>query len=920
MDPELDEVLSSIEEYQRLLEEQPDNETALKALGELYTQEEAWPELSNLLDRRSRAAADGLDRLDACLQLGRIAEEQLGDVDLAIDAFKRALEERTDDETAADALERLFAISGAWSELIDLLDRRVRLATNREARLDAYRKLAETVEAHVDDISDTSEAFRTLWLEAERLREQEEALADERLRRIDRLEEERREYDEQVRRTGEAQQLENRRLEVDRLEAERRQYDEQLRRVEEDRRMADARIRRVQEDKRLEDERVRRVQEDQGLEDERLRRVEKARRLEDELARQGEERRRFDIRRLDGERAPDTREGRALEERLEKDEPRVPGSWERRWKADIDAPEAPTSTDDRDQTSEQSALYWNIALPDDRIATRKRILFVDEPCLLRTSISTLPWEDSLWPGPEPVDVCPPPGTTAVPVRFQAEVVQGRAVLIDVAGTESSAWLSDELSCHLTHGTPNADVKIRATQAGVVSLRVTLFVGNEKSLQRRVAFSAIDLSKGFEPIPQESSTSDSKIDGDFASYLSTKKGSEGLVMGLDIGGLDVDGGRPQLTLRVGNQRWKKTNADVPSGDLKQSVLDTRSRLNQQSRRYRTRQGYDVPEIENAEDVLLSFARAGKDLHDGLFGWNSEARGDLGLVRKLLADAGGMNRPRRLQIDSELLPVPWALLYDRDISEGKPIDIEGFWGSRFILDRVIGEVTTDRIASTNLRLHQHDGPPIELLINKHIDSEEGVHVVKTQRTYFERLTSSLRVHVIESRDKLEAYLREDNLESSMLYFFCHGHAATTITDLHSLTRGRAAENAYLMLDQSEKEKLRITVQWMRQTRKRHLVPGRPFVFLNACASAQGDAAFQSLFVTHFVKDWWASGLLGTEWKVPAVFADYFGREVLDAFLREGLSIGQAVHRSVVSALEKRNPFGLMYALYCNPEVKA
>jgi hypothetical protein len=95
--------------------------------------------------------------------------------------------------------------------------------------------------------------------------------------------------------------------------------------------------------------------------------------------------------------------------------------------------------------------------------------------------------------------------------------------------------------------------------------------------------------------------------------------------------------------------------------------------------------------------------------------------------------------------------------------------------------------------------------------------------------------------------------------------------------------------------------------------------PLVFMNACSSAQGDRVFHSMFLTYFVRHWRARGFIGTDWKIPTIFADAFARRVLDEFLGGDKPIGRVFNEAIRSCLaDLQNPFPLIYALYCRPEI--
>jgi hypothetical protein len=387
-------------------------------------------------------------------------------------------------------------------------------------------------------------------------------------------------------------------------------------------------------------------------------------------------------------------------------------------------------------------------------------------------------------------------------------------------------------------------------------------------------------------------------------------------------LDVLGGDPYLSvsLRVSGSgfRFPPVESESTKQALVKAALDARRELIKYSKQYRT--GTPCPdglELEDGDAVLRAFATMGRRLHEEIFGRGTGSK-DLSTMSELIARTGKRDAPARLSILADLLPLPWGLLYDRKLGREGPVDVEGFWGSRFIIDRVVTAFLT-RIPEVKLGVRERRAP-LGVCINPHIDSEEQVSVVDAQRSFFAGLPRPLAAcSVIESRDRFQEYLTEEEIGNALLYFFCHGHAAATVSEQLFLNPGTPIRDAYLKLDEKGSDR-NISVEWMREVRRAPLEPGRPFVILNACSTAQGDEAFQSLFVSHFVKDWLACGLLGTEWKVPAVFADRFARDVMREFLVEGRRIGEAVQRGVVRGLEKKNPFGLIYAIYGNAQTIA
>ena len=96
--------------------------------------------------------------------------------------------------------------------------------------------------------------------------------------------------------------------------------------------------------------------------------------------------------------------------------------------------------------------------------------------------------------------------------------------------------------------------------------------------------------------------------------------------------------------------------------------------------------------------------------------------------------------------------------------------------------------------------------------------------------------------------------------------------------------------------------------------------PLVFMNACSSAQADSVYQSLFLSLFMGTWSARGFIGTDWKVPTLFADAFSRRVLRDFLLDGCPLGRAFAVASAEVIDAGNPFPMIYAIFARPDLQA
>jgi hypothetical protein len=374
---------------------------------------------------------------------------------------------------------------------------------------------------------------------------------------------------------------------------------------------------------------------------------------------------------------------------------------------------------------------------------------------------------------------------------------------------------------------------------------------------------------------------------------------------------------ELQVEIDPARERPRRPHQPMAQLADTAIRLRAALVALSENYRPDPSTLPFGIESADQVLFEFARIGAEMHEAFFGLPDDRAvdGDLArLAASLAAQEADRGVQPRLQIVAEHLPFPWAVVYDgayagQRLERPEDVDVRRFWGVRFQIDRAVAANLDGENPATL-------AAPVEVrtCLNPNLDDEQSVDVVRHQRGQFAGLPGVSPVACIESRGDFERYLADDGAPPcALLYFFCHARAAETVNALFFHPSAPPQVQASIVLDDSGE----IDVRSMRALRRRPL-PGRPLVFMNACSSAAGDQAFQSVFLSHFVNTWRARGFVGTDWKVPTVFADAFARLTLRYFLVEGMAIGDAFAHAAADALAQRNPFPLIYAMYVRPDL--
>ncbi|MGF1466213.1 MAG: hypothetical protein ACFCGT_08765 [Sandaracinaceae bacterium] len=132
--------------YRALLGIDPTDEDALDQLIRLAELADEHAEVAELLVRRIEGSMDPAERLELRKRYARTLAGPLEDADGAQDAWRNALDEEPTDLEAIDALEALYERRERWSDLEDLIHRRLDLAVSSGERIAARVRLARLAE------------------------------------------------------------------------------------------------------------------------------------------------------------------------------------------------------------------------------------------------------------------------------------------------------------------------------------------------------------------------------------------------------------------------------------------------------------------------------------------------------------------------------------------------------------------------------------------------------------------------------------------------------------------------------------------------------------------------------------------------------------------------------------------------------
>src|SRR5690606_38864042 len=106
-----------IQSLERALELNPESVSALRELASFQRRAQSYQELADTLHRIVPLEQEPADQSRALLELARVQDEYLSDVQGAVESYRRVLEIDSDNASALDALIRLHDQQQSWAEL-----------------------------------------------------------------------------------------------------------------------------------------------------------------------------------------------------------------------------------------------------------------------------------------------------------------------------------------------------------------------------------------------------------------------------------------------------------------------------------------------------------------------------------------------------------------------------------------------------------------------------------------------------------------------------------------------------------------------------------------------------------------------------------------------------------------------------------
>jgi tetratricopeptide (TPR) repeat protein len=172
---ELRDVKRAVDTYQRVLELDPDDLTALSRLDVLYQTAGNWNELLGVLTHEAELTQDAAESVSYQYRIAELYEKHLGDVDRAVELYRDILNVLPDHTptlaalegikgggraplAAASVLEPVYESMGEWAKLISVFEVQAEANEDPFTRVELLHRIARLYE---ESLHDHTRAFET---------------------------------------------------------------------------------------------------------------------------------------------------------------------------------------------------------------------------------------------------------------------------------------------------------------------------------------------------------------------------------------------------------------------------------------------------------------------------------------------------------------------------------------------------------------------------------------------------------------------------------------------------------------------------------------------------------------------------------------------------------------------------------------
>lgn len=158
----LDDIKQAVESYSSILEEYPEDITALDKIAALYNVQKMWPEFIDIYTRKVEFTSDLEEKKNIYREMGRVYLQEISDIDKAIDSFQKIFEIDPEDKEALGTLDNIFTSEQRWEDLLPIVEKEADISFEPEETINLRYRIGEILKDHIDDIERALDVFRNI--------------------------------------------------------------------------------------------------------------------------------------------------------------------------------------------------------------------------------------------------------------------------------------------------------------------------------------------------------------------------------------------------------------------------------------------------------------------------------------------------------------------------------------------------------------------------------------------------------------------------------------------------------------------------------------------------------------------------------------------------------------------------------------
>ncbi len=158
----LQRIDEALDTYRAVYEDDGENVEAIGALERLYRHTSKFGDLLGIYEKKRDLSSSPEEKKAINYEIAKLHENEIKDVDKAIDTYVQVLEDEPSDAHTLAALDVLYGRLGRWEPYVDVLRRRIELDVGESELIDLKFRLGSTLEKHLEDAAGALENYREI--------------------------------------------------------------------------------------------------------------------------------------------------------------------------------------------------------------------------------------------------------------------------------------------------------------------------------------------------------------------------------------------------------------------------------------------------------------------------------------------------------------------------------------------------------------------------------------------------------------------------------------------------------------------------------------------------------------------------------------------------------------------------------------